>query len=112
MAEKGEEPIGFVILEKDQEYSEDYMEQLRDFVGDEAGDIAKPGQDGYQLIRHVRGMGTAAASSIPAAALTAFAHPEDRQRALAAGFHMHLTKPIGQRALVDAVIALSRVSAR
>jgi acetyl-CoA synthetase len=41
---KGEEPVGFVILQQDTEYSEDLMDNMRDFVGDEAGNIAKPGQ--------------------------------------------------------------------
>lgn len=41
---KGEEPVGFVILQQDTEYSEDLMDNMREFVGDEAGDIAKPGQ--------------------------------------------------------------------
>jgi acetyl-CoA synthetase len=41
---KGEEPVGFVILEQGTEYSEDFMSELRDHVGDEAGDVAKPGQ--------------------------------------------------------------------
>ena len=41
---KGEEPVGFVILEKDQEYSEDKMSELREGVGEEAGDISKPAQ--------------------------------------------------------------------
>jgi acetyl-CoA synthetase len=40
---KGEEPVGFVILAEGIEYSEDFMSELRDHVGNEAGDIAKPG---------------------------------------------------------------------
>ena len=73
-------------------------------------DIAMPGQDGYDLIRQVRAMesGTAA---IPAAALTAFARAEDRNKALQAGFQLHLTKPIALPSLVDAVAALGRIHA-
>ena len=41
---KGEEPVGFVILQEGTEYSDDFMSELRDHVGNEAGDIAKPGQ--------------------------------------------------------------------
>ena len=41
---KGEVPVGFVILEKDQEFSEDLQENMREHVGEEAGDIAKPDQ--------------------------------------------------------------------
>jgi len=39
---KGEEPVGFVILEQDQDWSEDMEQEMRDHVGQEAGNIAKP----------------------------------------------------------------------
>jgi CheY-like chemotaxis protein/two-component sensor histidine kinase len=70
-------------------------------------DIAMPGQDGYELIRKVRGMHRGGASSIPAAALTAFARAEDRRKVFEAGFQMHLTKPISLQTLIDAVARLS-----
>lgn len=44
---------------------------------------------------------------IPAMALTAFARSEDRQRALAAGFQMHLAKPVEEAELVAAVQLLA-----
>jgi signal transduction histidine kinase/CheY-like chemotaxis protein len=74
-------------------------------------DIAMPGEDGYALIRKVRACRTSALGSIPAAALTAFARDEDRQRALQAGFHLHLAKPIDPKSLVDAVASLGKLSA-
>jgi CheY-like chemotaxis protein len=43
---------------------------------------------------------------VPAAALTSLVREEDRQKALQAGFHLHLTKPIDSRALLDAMAAL------
>jgi CheY-like chemotaxis protein len=43
---------------------------------------------------------------VPAIALTAFARPEDRSRALAAGFQMHLAKPVEQAELLSAVSSL------
>jgi CheY-like chemotaxis protein len=46
-------------------------------------------------------------SSIPAAALTAFARDEDRVRALQAGFQLHLAKPVDADVLVTAVARLS-----
>ena len=70
-------------------------------------DIAMPGEDGYSLIRKVRAL-DAAAASIPAAALTAFAREEDRQAAFRAGFQMHLAKPIDAGSLVAAVATLGR----
>ena len=38
---KGEELVGFVILADDTEYSDEFMSELRDHVGEEAGDIAE-----------------------------------------------------------------------
>jgi PAS domain S-box-containing protein len=66
-------------------------------------DIAMPVRDGYDLIRQVRGQGLTA-KTLPAIALTAFAHKEDRRRALLAGFQVHIPKPIDPHDL-QAVIA-------
>jgi len=74
-------------------------------------DIGMPGEDGYSLIRRVRGLPLSAAASVPAAALTALARKEDRQHALQAGFQMHLTKPVDSRTLVAAVATLHRLNA-
>jgi acetyl-CoA synthetase len=41
---KGEEPVGFVILESGQEWSDEYEEELIEHVGQEAGNISKPGR--------------------------------------------------------------------
>jgi len=71
-------------------------------------DIAMPEEDGYTLIRRVRDGLVPAYSSIPAAALTAFAREDDRQRALRAGFQMHLVKPVDADALFAAVAMLGR----
>ena len=62
-------------------------------------DIAMPGQDGYDLIRHLR---AALGPHVPRAriALTAFAGSGDHERALAAGFQRHITKPFDPLALV------------
>ncbi len=49
-------------------------------------DIGLPGEDGLSLIRRVRAMDADGEASIPAAALTAYTQPEDRERALAAGY--------------------------
>jgi len=71
-------------------------------------DIAMPEEDGYTLIRRVRAGMVEGVESIPAAALTSFARTEDRQRALQAGFHLHLTKPVDRRRLIESVEALGR----
>src|SRR6185295_6795193 len=74
-------------------------------------DIAMPDRDGYDLIRTVRSMTHTASASTPAAALTAFAHSEDRQRSLESGFQMHLTKPIDAGVLIEAVASLRLLNA-
>ncbi len=56
-------------------------------------DIAMPGTDGYELIRRVRSRSGGGLADLPAVALTAYARPEDRERAIAAGFDGHIPKP-------------------
>jgi signal transduction histidine kinase/ActR/RegA family two-component response regulator len=68
-------------------------------------DIELPGEDGDSLIRRVRASQDGAPRR-PAIALTAYAHPEDRTRALEAGFDGYLTKPIDRRSLTSLVGAL------
>ncbi len=70
-------------------------------------DIGMPDEDGYSLIQKVRSLSAASGGLIPAAALTAYARDEDRERALAAGFQMHVAKPIGARELIDTVAGLA-----
>jgi signal transduction histidine kinase/CheY-like chemotaxis protein len=82
----------------------------RDRVDVLLADVAMPGEDGYTLVRKLRGLQASRAATIPAAALTAFAREEDRQEALQAGFQMHLTKPIDAGALVAAVATLGHAS--
>jgi len=58
-------------------------------------DLGMPEQDGYELIKKVRGMESVDhAVRIPALALTAYAKAEDRVRALASGYQVHLSKPV------------------
>ncbi len=67
-------------------------------------DLAMPGRDGYELIRSVRE--SIGPDQLPAAALTAFARPEDAVRAHDAGFQMHLAKPVEPEELVRVVAHL------
>lgn len=71
-------------------------------------DIGMPGQDGYGLIREVRLRPREKGGHIPALALTAFARSDDRRRAISAGFHMHLAKPVEPAELVTVVASLAR----
>jgi CheY-like chemotaxis protein len=68
-------------------------------------DIAMPTEDGFALIRRLRGD---AGSRVPALALTAYASAADQRRILAAGFDAYLTKPIDATELVDTVARLAR----
>ncbi|MGB6450582.1 MAG: ATP-binding protein [Steroidobacteraceae bacterium] len=68
-------------------------------------DLAMPGRDGYELIRSVRE--SIGPEQLPAAALTAFARPEDAVRAHDAGFQMHLAKPVEPEELVRVVAHLA-----
>ncbi|HYQ84562.1 MAG TPA: response regulator, partial [Rubrobacter sp.] len=70
-------------------------------------DIGMPGMDGYELIRRVRSLAPEAGGRVPAAALTAFARPEDRTRAMLAGYQMHATKPIRPAELITLVASLA-----
>jgi len=72
-------------------------------------DIGMPGIDGYELMRRLR-RGDAKSSRIPAIAVTAYARAEDRQRALLAGFQMHIAKPVDGAELVAGVASLVQVS--
>jgi PAS domain S-box-containing protein len=74
-------------------------------------DIGMPGNDGYWLIREVRSIDAGLGGDIPAIALTAYASEADRERALAAGFQTHVSKPIEPDALVSAVAGAVKGSA-
>jgi CheY-like chemotaxis protein len=62
-------------------------------------DIEMPGEEGYEFIKRLR----AAGYRTPAAALTAYGRPEDRVRALAAGFDVHIAKPVDPDTLATLV---------
>ena len=70
------------------------------------------GKDGYELIKkEIRTQGSASFAAIPAAAVTASARDDERQRALAAGFQIHLAKPVRPLALAQTVAQLARPKA-
>jgi PAS domain S-box-containing protein len=70
-------------------------------------DIGMPQQDGYQLVRALRALAPEDGGSTPAAALTAFTRPEDRERALRAGYQVHVAKPVNASALIDVVASIA-----
>jgi PAS domain S-box-containing protein len=70
-------------------------------------DIGMPVQDGYAFIKNVRGL-ESDRRNVPAIALTAYARLEDRMRALAAGFQMHVPKPVEATELVMVIASLAK----
>jgi CheY-like chemotaxis protein/anti-sigma regulatory factor (Ser/Thr protein kinase) len=69
-------------------------------------DIGMPGEDGYTIMRKVRALPPDKGATIPAIALTAYGRAEDRVRALAAGFHTHVAKPVEPDELAAVILSL------
>jgi CheY-like chemotaxis protein len=70
-------------------------------------DIGMPREDGYELIRKIRSREPDRGGRIPALALTAYARSEDARRAHAAGYQMHIPKPVEPDLLAAAVASLA-----
>jgi signal transduction histidine kinase len=68
-------------------------------------DISMPGTDGYALLAELRRM--PGLEGVPAIALTGHAMDEDRARALAAGFSVHVPKPVDPDELLRVVRKLT-----
>ena len=73
-------------------------------------DIGMPDVNGYSLIRRVRRLPGARGGRTPAIALTAYARAEDGERAFAAGFQAHVTKPVDLGRLTALVANLAGIS--
>lgn len=70
-------------------------------------DVGMPGRDGYSLLRDVRGLADTSLRNLPAIALTAYASHDEAERARAAGFQVHVAKPIDPAQLVGIVASLA-----
>lgn len=80
------------------------MTAVREAVPDVlVSDLGMPGDDGFELIRQVRMLPSEAGGTLPAVAVSAYARESDLRRALAAGFRVHLSKPVTPAELVDQV---------
>jgi PAS domain S-box-containing protein len=76
-------------------------------------DIAMPNEDGYATLKRIRAWEAAhGLPECPAVALTAFTQREDRARALAEGFRMHLTKPVAPAEIVIVIASAARRTRR
>ena len=71
-------------------------------------DIGLPDEDGYALVRRLRGREAGRCGFLPAVAMTGFVRPEDRTRILAAGFQVHVPKPVDSAELTAAISAVTR----
>ncbi|BAY23828.1 PAS/PAC sensor hybrid histidine kinase [Calothrix sp. NIES-2100] len=69
-------------------------------------DIGMPDTDGYSLMRQIRKCSPEQGGTIKAIALTAYAGEINQQQALAAGFQIHITKPIDPDELVQTIVQL------
>ena len=84
-----------------------------DFLPDVlVSDVGMPDEDGYALIRQVRARDVSRGGSTPAIALTGYANPEDRARLLAAGFQVHVRKPVEPSEIVSAIASLAAIGGR
>ena len=84
------------------------LEALSEFRPDVLlSDLAMPGRDGFSLIAELRARPPEHGGDIPAAAVSALAGVEDQRRALAAGFQMHIPKPVDIDGLLSAVARLA-----
>jgi CheY-like chemotaxis protein/anti-sigma regulatory factor (Ser/Thr protein kinase) len=70
-------------------------------------DIEMPGEDGYSLIRKVRALPADEGGLTPAVALTAYGRTQDRTRSLAAGYSMHVPKPVDPGELTAIVASVT-----
>jgi CheY-like chemotaxis protein len=70
-------------------------------------DLSMPGEDGFWLIRAVRGLSIARGGGTPAAALSGHVTADDRAQVLRAGFQFHVAKPVDLTRLVGIVAILA-----
>ncbi len=70
-------------------------------------DIGMSHMDGYEMLRQIRTRAPENGGEIPAIALTAYAGEFDQKQALAAGFQIHIPKPVEPEILVAAVARLA-----
>ena len=75
-------------------------------------DVGMPGEDGFTFISKVRSLPPEAGGETPALALTAYFREEDRLRSLAAGYEMHVKKPVEPFTLAEAVARLGKRSSK
>ncbi|PHM07068.1 ATP-binding response regulator [Nostoc sp. 'Peltigera malacea cyanobiont' DB3992] len=87
------------------------LQVLEQFIPDViVSDIGMPQMDGYMLMQQIRSRLPDRGGTIPAIALTAYAAEIDKERAMQAGFQMHLTKPLEPEQFVSAIVSLLKLN--
>src|SRR6185369_5483469 len=69
-------------------------------------DISMPEMDGFEFLQRLRKID--GRQDVPVVAITGFGRHDDVERARAAGFYSHLTKPIDLQALTDVLEQLAK----
>jgi CheY-like chemotaxis protein len=90
----------FEMLESAEQHKDEWWPDVA------VSDIGMPGENGYSFVTRLRNLPPEKGGTIPAIALTAYARREDRMQALAAGFGMHVPKPVEPDELAVAIAAL------
>jgi CheY-like chemotaxis protein len=72
-------------------------------------DVGMPSENGYELIRRVRHLSAREGGTTPAIACTGYTRPEDRARAMRAGFDAVVTKPVNLDELFQAIVQVAGV---
>ena len=67
-------------------------------------DLSMPEMDGWEFLRELKS--AVAIQEVPVIALTAHAMKGDRERAISAGFHNYLTKPLTANTFMDELLML------
>jgi CheY-like chemotaxis protein/two-component sensor histidine kinase len=73
-------------------------------------DIGLPGISGYEVARRLRALPNGNETAL--IALTGYGQDEDRERALKAGFDLHLVKPVDAQRLEQALVQVTRARRR
>jgi two-component system CheB/CheR fusion protein len=75
-------------------------------------DVGMPGEDGYELIKKIRALKKKDRAKTPAIALTGFAGTDDKSKAIAAGYQLHLSKPVDLGTLTSEIARLAQRAQR
>ncbi|WP_414755726.1 PAS domain S-box protein [Anabaena sp. CCY 9910] len=92
--------VEVIAVSSAQEALEALSQSLPDII---VSDIGMPDVDGYMLMRQLRQRSPQEGGNLPAIALTAYAGEMNQQQALAAGFQLHISKPVDPDALIEAI---------